>query len=286
MKRIAETSGRRTGIRTQFGLWVIALLLAVFAAANPAWADSFDWRDINGQDFTTPVKSQGGCGSCWAFAAVGALEAKLEITQNNPSLNPDLSEQHLICDGSCGDCSGGWEYMAVTFFQTTGIVTEAELPYTASNNSPNWPLQAGWEDRVFKITDHDNRLDCTTANLKTCLQNYGPLVAAMNTKKDWYWPTEGPLGGGVMDEVGWINHCVLIVGYQDDNGLNEGGYWIIKNSWGTGWGNNGYGYILYGDVEQHGRVHAITGDAYFVPEPVSLTLLMIGGLALVRRRRS
>ena len=116
----------------------------------------------------------------------------------------------------------------------------------------------------------------------------------MDTHNDWYWPggsvsgsLESPFDiAGIEGPVGSINHAVLVVGYQDDPSLAEGGYWIIKNSWGTWWGDSGYGYILYGNLESHNRVHAITGDAFFTPEPATIGLLLCGLVGLVRRRRA
>ena len=278
--------------------WLVCAL-AVMVLAVPAWAITFDfdWRDIGGQDFTTPVRNQGACGSCWAFAAVGALEAKFDITASNPNLNYDLSEQHLICDGSCGDCGGGWEFAALDFFRNTGITDEATLPYTAQNTSPNWPLTgAHW---LYQITANQNWLTCTTDNLQSALQTYGPLVCAINTS-DWYTPTTAPVGdidapplGFMEDPVGAINHAVLMVGYNDVPTLPSGGYWVVKNSWGSGWGDSGYGYFEYGDIEKWNRVHAITGDTYrvyqepqgYIPEPCTLVLLGAGLVGVVIRRK-
>ena len=75
---------------------VTALCVGLYALG--ARADSFDWRNVSAMDYTTPVKSQGSYGGCWAFSAVSVLEAKLKITADDPNWQPDLSEQHLICD--------------------------------------------------------------------------------------------------------------------------------------------------------------------------------------------
>jgi hypothetical protein len=72
--------------------------------------------------------------------------------------------------------------------------------------------------------------------------------------------------------VGAVNHAALITGYTDDPAVPGGGYWHVKNSWGTGWGDDGYGYVRYGVLESHNRVHAITGEAYTAatePEPLT-----------------
>ena len=288
-----------------FVLTVMIFCLLVIPVEVAAF--TFDWRNFEEGDYLTPVKDQGDVGTCWAFAAVGALEAKFDITFNKPSLDLDLSEQHLICDGSSGDIDGGWEFEALNFFRDTGIVSESELPYTASNYSSNWPLEAGWESRTYKVETVQNWLTCKEDNvykledIKLSLRTNGPLVAAMKADNDWYWPsptetinTSIPSNytNLVVESVGApqipsINHAVLVVGYEDDYSLKkDDGYWIVKNSWGEDWGHDGYGYIAYKDLLDHERIHAITGNAYYAPEPSMITLFLIGsGVFAIRHRR-
>jgi fibronectin-binding autotransporter adhesin len=244
-----------------FGMFWSMLVISMAASVRgqvilPA---DFDWRSAGGLNFVTPVKDQGGGNTCWTFAPTAALEAKYKLTRNDPLFNLDASEQNLVCAGGMGDAvSGGWEYLALDYFTSTGIVRESELPYTAQNTSPNWPLQPSWESRVLKSTSNHDFLPASNTSLKTDLLMHGPLVTFMSADNDWY--PSGAIRGG---------HAVAIFGYHDaisgDDAAVQaaGGYWIVKNSWGAGWGASGYGKILYGVVEGHNRVHAINGAVYY-----------------------
>jgi len=259
-------------------------------------ADTFDWRNVGGNDYMTPVKNQGGCGSCWAFAATAALEAQFDIQSSNSNLNLDLSEQHLVCDGTCGDCSGGYEFQACDFFVSNGITDEATLPYTASNTSALWPLTEPYT--LYGISADDTWLSCTTSNLKNVLQEEGPLVTFIDAATDFYWPAA--MAGGMLgdtslpdyyqalyDETGAAYHAICITGFVDDPDAPGGGYWNIKNSWGTGWGYSGYGFITYDTTSYWNRTHALTGDVWttVVPLPGAVLLGILGLSAVGIRLR-
>ena len=102
------------------------------AAAAPA---ALDWRSNKGDNYVTPIRYQGNCGDCWAFATTAALESQVLITTNAPGTNIDLSEQILVSCSGAGSCSGGYPSSASNYIQTVGLPVESCFPYTATDAS-------------------------------------------------------------------------------------------------------------------------------------------------------
>jgi len=195
----------------------------------------WDWRNVSGKDWTTPIRDQKQCGSCVAFATVALIESNLEIFRRNPDLNPDLSEADLFYRG-CGDCCGlGWDYVsALSYAQKEGIPDESCFPY-GGEQTTTCPDRAG---RLIKIDSWKTLLSASKA--KEHIVTRGPVMAGMSIYEDFYY-----YSGGIYKEAygGYMaDHAICIVGYNDAQG-----YWIGKNSWGTLWGEDGWFKIGYGE---------------------------------------
>lgn len=183
----------------------------------------------------TPVRNQGGCGSCWAFTALGAYEGSYNQRYGVPI---NASEQHVLTCAGAGSCSGGWWDPVYAWMIGNGVRTEAQTPYTASNGScaaqpPGSYKVAAWGFVTVKAEVP------TVAQIKGALVAHGPLAVAV-----YATPAFQSYTSGVFNENNnshGINHGVVLVGWDDNKGA-----WLIRNSWGTGWGMSGYMWIAYG----------------------------------------
>jgi len=193
----------------------------------------FDWREMNG---VTPVKDQGSCGSCWAFSALAALESMIRIYHG---VEEDLSEQQILSCRTPGyGCQGGWMEWAYEVFQNPGSVRECCMPYYGNDY---YPCREYLCDTIAKIDGWDD-IACDIPALKTALQT-GPLACAMIVYPDFVYYVDGCYESSEPDTLP-PNHAVTLVGWDDTQCEGEGA-WIIKNSWETDWGIDGYGYIKY-----------------------------------------
>ncbi|MFH0862121.1 MAG: C1 family peptidase [Candidatus Altiarchaeota archaeon] len=200
---------------------------------------SFDWRNQNGKNWLSGIRDQAACGSCYAHSPIGAAEAKYNIEQNTPG-DLDLSEQYYVshCYNGIGSCLGGYRNTVIEKMKIDGVMDEACFPYTSQNcahNKPGGGLECNawcvgngvcadpttcdrcvdWANRLWEIDDYKN---VAKADIKRKLMCEGPLSVC----SDHWW------------------HCIVLVGWDDAKNV-----WIIKNSWGLGWGTNGYGEVPY-----------------------------------------
>jgi C1A family cysteine protease len=144
---------------------------------------ALDWRN-NGGNFVTPIRDQGSCGSCWAFASTGALESNALIANQTPGIDLNLSEQVLISCGGAGSCGGGTIDGSAEFFEYTGLPVESCYPYTATDGTCSKAC-SNWHANTYRISSYQE-VSAIESSLKTALYNYGPLATTMAVFEDFF----------------------------------------------------------------------------------------------------
>ena len=205
--------------------------------------DAYDWRDYGR---VSPVKDQASCGSCWAFSTIANLEG---LYYAKKGVMKTFSEQMLVdCDTSDSGCNGGLMQYAFTWLKKNGIMLDSDYPYTGTKGTCKSDkskyvdmsvtgykkLGSSWS--TWSAVDEDE--------IKEFLYETGPLAIALNADPLQTYTS------GILDLTSTkcpssgINHAVTLVGYGTENNV---AYWIVKNSWGTAWGEKGYFRIRRGN---------------------------------------
>ena len=197
--------------------------------------ESWNWMD---QGVLGPVKDQGFCGSCWAFSTIGNIEA-LNTMKTGELVQ--LSEQQLVdCDTEVDEgCNGGFMEYAFQYLMEKGCMKQDDYPYVGYDDTCKYD-----ESKVFlKVANWTMLATQDEVEMKEFLYSNGPLAIAINADPFQYYI------GGIIDEDEWscdpegLNHGVVLVGYGSEDGLD---YWIIRNSWGDYWGEDGYVRVARG----------------------------------------
>jgi len=191
---------------------------------------SFDARS---KGWIPAIRNQGSCGSCWAFTTVASIAANYAKKKGRSP--PVLAEQQLV-DCSTGDhgCNGGWPTTAATYAKK-GMMYNSAYPYTARKGTCRYA-----SSKVVTKVSATGYVTKTVAAMKTAVQNYGSLMIALNANKLQSYKSGIITASGCSTSV---NHGVNIIGWGKSGSTQ---YWIVRNSWGTSWGEKGYFRMVSG----------------------------------------
>ncbi len=198
------------------------------------WLKEVDWRDRCGINAVTPVRDQGGCGSCVSFGTIATMESMVIIEHD---IRTDLSEAELLFCGG-GSCGGWWPASAVDYLLKSGVSHEACFPY----HDHDMPCHTCCRRDAEAISIRHDLAIFDVEQRKDHLFWVGPMIACFAVFQDFFAYADGVYSHVTGNLAGY--HCVEVIGYDENDSC-----WLCKNSWGAGWGDHGFFRIAYGECE-------------------------------------
>lgn len=198
----------------------------------------WDWRDKN---VVTPVKDQMQCGDCYNFSAVSVAESASIIGGLGTNVTINFSEQCTLDCSDTGGCDGGWPSDVLDYIKSNGVA-----------NTKDYGSYRGGAGRCKNVTRSNKIVDHgyvgasddvpSVQLIKNAMIAHGPISVAIAADDAFANYKSGVFNGSGSTD---IDHAVVLVGWKDDSTVPGGGYWILRNSWNTSWGEDGYIRISY-----------------------------------------
>ena len=239
-KVLAAKNPRATFGVTEFSDWTKEEFQVLLGEKATSVSDYIEQYTDKSQDFGTsadfrenfkPIQNQGSCGSCWTFAATATFEAYKSIDKHEV---PKMSEQELVdCVESCSGCGGGLANLAYDWLVANSFCTEASYKYEARDGTcKKSSCAAVSKDRGSGLVISGEE------GILSKLQTSGPVSISVDAS------TWSAYHGGILDSGCGMatNHAVVVTAYSPE----EGGYWVIRNSWGPQYGEGGFIRLAYG----------------------------------------
>lgn len=251
MEQLFQRSGGRPVTRASFP--PTAPMTNEQKAKMEALPASFDWRDVDGVNYVSPVRDQKSCGSCYAFGSMGMLEARLRVATDNRRDDVFSTQDVMTCTNIAQGCSGGFNFLSGgRQALEQGVVSEECNPYEAKDEecdtdkscSRTYVSEYEYIGGYYGATNE--------AEMMLALVENGPVAVALMMTNDLLH-----YGGGIYHYTGITNefnpfeatdHAVLLVAYGEDSRTHEK-FWTLKNSWGSDYGDDGYFNIRRGTDE-------------------------------------
>jgi C1A family cysteine protease len=248
---------------------------------------SYNWLEIENGKYLTPIKNQGSCGSCWAFSAVSVIESRFAI-EHNVTATPLSVEQVLSCSApldhihskfpdmaaSSNGCEGGMPFLAFEYMARmapNGVACASDYPYVMATSVSETQCQSVAPAQVAvawtKSTSDYVAVEPNSEDVLMRAVLLGPVSSNIDALGDGF----RHYGGGIYDahdcasDGKAVNHAVVIVGFgETDKGEK---YWVLRNTWGTMWGENGYMRLARGTIQGTGPCNLYMFSTY----PVKLS---------------
>jgi len=223
---------------------------------------AWDWRNVSGQSFLETVMDQGQCGSCYTVATTRMLTARHRIKKKDPSLEQFSIDFPLHCSEYNQGCQGGYAFLASKWSHDVGVLPESCAKYAAEG-------RCELSCDLKKLKKHyraDNHRyiggyygGANEADILSELYHKGPVVVSFEPENDMMYYGGGIYKSRPQPKQEWekVDHAVLLVGYGEEDGKK---YWVLQNSWGGDWGENGFFRMIRGENDSGVESIAVAAD--------------------------